>query len=421
MSYEKSIIGSLMLDPRAIESVKAIVSPDDFANSHLAEVLGAIYALSDNDKPIDVLSLADELKSAKYNSRIGVSDLADMQDEVPSAAHVEHYARGVKDDAKRRAVQRVSDNAINAESGTEAVEEAINALTSLDSGQGDRQVDANQALISVMDKTEAIFNGDIKLQSTGFADLDEQIGGFEGGRLYILGARPAMGKSALALNFALTAIKNNIPTMVFSLEMPSEEVMYRMICAASGLNTRAQRDMQESDWPLLTGGFNVLKDKPLIIDDSGGYTISFLKSQIRAHAAKHEESFYIVDYIQLMKINGFDEVVGFGEISKELKTLAKDIGMPIVILSQLNRGLEQRTDKRPMNSDIRSSGQLEQDADVIIFIYRDEVYFENSEFKGTAELIIRKNRGGEMGTVRVRDELRFARFANIGGGYNDYN
>ena len=418
MSYEKSIIGSLMLDPRAVEGVKAIVSPSDFANSGLSEVLGAIYALSDNDKPIDVLSLSEELSNPKYCSGIGTAQLAEMQDEVPSAANVEYYAERVRDGAKRRAVQRVSECAVNAESGAEAVDEALKALLSINTEQKDNQIHINDSLVAVIAKVESLFNGGTVYQSTGLKDLDEQIGGFEGGRLYVLGARPAMGKSALALNMALDAIKKDIPTMVFSLEMPHDEVTYRMICAASGLNTRAKKDMQESDWPTLTAGFSVIKDKPLIIDDSAGYTVSYLKNAIRTHASKHDTSFYVIDYLQLMRIDGDNRVQGIGAITRELKILAKDIGRPILLLSQLNRSLEQRPDKRPITSDLRESGEIEQDADVIMFIYRDEVYNENSEEKGIAEIIVRKNREGESGIVRVRSELQHARFSDIGGSYN---
>ena len=421
MSYEKSIIGSLMLDPRAIESVKAIVSPDDFANSHLAEVLGAIYALSDNDKPIDVLSLADELKSAKYNSRIGVSDLADMQDEVPSAAHVEHYARGVKDDAKRRAVQRVSDNAINAESGAEAVDEAIKALMDANSDQEDTQKDINESLMGVMAHVESIFNGDLIGQSTGLKDLDAMLGGLFGGKLYIIGGRPGSGKTVLGINMVLQAMKDDTAAQVYTMEMSHQEITLRMICALSGLNTRAKLDMQDHDWALLTTGFTMLKDKPLKIDDSGGYGISYLKNNIRTHAAKHAKSVYMVDYLQLMKTTNDNREAGIAEISRELKTLAQEIDRPILLLVQLNRGLESRPDKRPVSSDIRESGSIEQDADVIIMAYRDEMYNENSEFKGVAELLVRKHRDGETGTVRVRSELKHSRFTDLTGGYNDYS
>lgn len=417
MRFEQSVIGSLILDNNAVQTVRGIVSPSDFHNSDLSEALRAIYNLADAEKPIDVFTLMDELANPKYQTRLELGDLSDIQDSVPSAANVEFYSGRVKDESKRRAVYRISEAAKGAQSGAEAVDEALKQLMSVNSEQKNNQVHINDSLVSVIEETEARFNAQQSGQDlgirTGLVDLDEQIDGFAGGRLYILGARPAMGKSALALNCALNAIKKDIPTMVFSLEMPDPEVTYRMICAASGLNTRAQNNMQETDWPTLTAGFSVLKDKPLIIDDSAGYTVAYLKNAIRTHSAKHDQSFYVIDYLQLIKINGDNRVQGIGEITRELKLLAKEINKPILLLSQLSRALEQRPDKRPLMSDLRESGEVEADADVIIFIYRDEVYNENSEQKGVAELIVRKNRAGDTGTVRVKSELHCARFSDL--------
>ena len=418
MNYEKSVIGSLLLDPRVIETIKGIVNPSDFGNQHLSEALRAIYELSEKGSPVDVLSLGEELGNQKYSTDMEVRHLCDIQDETPSAANVEYYAEQVRDGAKRRVVQSVARCANEADTGAEAVEEALKTLLSINTEQKKNQVDINDALISVINQTEAKFdamaNGIELGLKTGLADLDDQIGGLEGGRLYVLGARPAMGKSVIGLNVALQAVKKGIPTVVFSLEMPTEEVTYRMICAASGLNTRAQNNMQDSDWGLMTAGFNVLKDKPLTIDDSAGYTVSYLKNSIRTHASKHDDSFYVIDYLQLINIKGDNRVQGIGQITRELKLLAKELNRPILILSQLNRSLENRPDKRPIMADLRESGEIEQDADVIIFIYRDEIYFENSEFKGIAELLVRKNRGGETGVVRVKSELQCARFSNLG-------
>lgn len=417
MSFEQSVIGSLILDNGVVETIRGIVAPSDFHNSDLSEALRAIYNLHEKQKPIDVFTLADELDNQKYQTNLDLTSIAEIQDRVPSAANVTFYAERVKDDSRRRAVYRISEAAKEADTGAEAVDEALKALVSVNSDQKKSQAHINDALSRVIEETEAMFeaqnNGiDIK-QKTGLIDLDEIIGGFESGRLYVLGARPAMGKSALALNCALNAAKNNIPTMVFSLEMPDTEVTYRMVCAASGLNTRAQSNMQESDWPLITAGFSVLKDKPLIIDDSAGYTVSYLKNSIRTHAAKHDKGFYVIDYLQLIKVNGDNRVQGIGEITRELKILAKEIERPILLLSQLNRSLENRPDKRPLMSDLRESGEIEQDSDVIMFLYRDEIYNEDSDQKGIAEILVRKNRAGETGVVRVKSELQHARFSNL--------
>jgi replicative DNA helicase len=197
------------------------------------------------------------------------------------------------------------------------------------------------------------------------------------------------------------------------MEMPAEEITYRMICAATGLNTRAQNNMENEDWTKLTAGFSILKDKNLIIDDGSGRDIHHLKTSIRNHNAKHGQGFYVIDYLQLMTIKGENRIQGIGQVTRELKNLARELDVPILLLSQLSRGLEQRPDKRPLMSDLRESGEIEQDADVIVFIYRDEVYNENSEQKGITELIVRKYRQGETGTVRVSTQLQHARFVNL--------
>ena len=417
MKFERSVIGSLLINKSAIETVRGIVQPSDFHNVDYSEALRAIYNLADSDKPVDVFTLHDELQKEKYSCGMGLGDFGDLSDEVPSAANVEYYSERVLDDSRRRAVHRVAEAANNADSGSEAVDEALKQLTELSTGKKNTESHINQALSRCIEETESIFNGDVEYIKTGLADLDEMINGFTGGRLYVLGARPAMGKTALALNFALDAIKKSIPVMFFSMEMTSEELVLRLICSAASMNTKAQNNMQDDDWAKMTAGFSVLKDKPLIIDDGAGHDINYVKSSIRTHAAKHGKSLYIIDYLQLMRIKGENRVQGIGEITRELKILAKEIGQPVLLLSQLSRGLEQRPDKRPVMSDLRESGEIEQDADVIMFIYRDEVYFENSDFKGVAEVLVRKHRQGETGTVRISSELQYARFKNLGGSY----
>ena len=421
MKFEGSVIGSLLINKSAIETVRGIVQPSDFFNVDYSEALRAIYNLADSDSPVDVFTLHDELQKDKYSCKMGRMDLNDLLDSVPSAANVEYYAERVLDESKRRSVHRVAEAANNADSGSEAVDEALKQLTELNKGKQNTESHINQALSRCIEETESIFNGDVEYIKTGLTDLDEMINGFTGGRLYVLGARPAMGKTALALNFALDAIKKDVPVMFFSMEMTSEELVLRLICSAASMNTKAQNNMQDDDWAKMTAGFSILKDKKLIIDDGAGHDINYIKSSIRNHAAKNEKAFYILDYLQLMRVKGENRIQGIGEITRELKILAKEVGRPILLLSQLSRGLEQRPDKRPVMSDLRESGEIEQDADVIMFIYRDEVYFENSEFKGVAEVLVRKHRQGETGTVRILSELQYARFKNLGGASSSYN
>jgi replicative DNA helicase len=412
------VIGSLLINKSAIETVRGIVQPSDFHNSDYSEALRAIYNLADNEKPVDVFTLHDELQKEKYSCRMDLSDINDLSDSVASAANVEYYAERTLDDSKRRAVHRVAEAANVADSGAEAVDEALKQLIALNTEKKNTESHINQALSECIEQTESIFRGDISYTKTGLTDLDEMINGFTGGRLYVLGARPAMGKTALALSFALDAIKKDIPVMFFSMEMTSDELVLRMICAAASMNTKAQNNMQDDDWAKMTAGFSILKDKPLIIDDGAGHDINYIKSSIRTHAAKTDNALYILDYLQLMRIKGENRVQGIGEITRELKILAKEINCPILILSQLSRGIEQRPDKRPVMSDLRESGEIEQDSDVIMFIYRDEVYSENSDSKGIAEILVRKHRQGETGCVRVSSELQYARFKNLGYSHN---
>jgi len=418
MNLERSVIGAMLLDNLCIELVKTKIGASDFQNQNLAAVFRCICDLREKDEGCDTLTVFDALQNPKYMCSLSLDDLLLIEDETPSAANVEHYSERLRDHAKRRLVQSLSSIAETSESGAEAVDEAMKQLISINQEEKRTQKHINDALNEVIARTERIFNNEgSEYIKTGLADMDAQIDGFADGGLYVLGARPSMGKTALALNFVNQAIFKDIPTMFFTMEMPSDEVTYRQICAAASLNTGAQKNMQEEDWPKITAGFNMLKDKPFIIDDGAGYNIDYLKNNIRTHASKHDKSFYVIDYLQLIRIKGDDAVRGTGEITRELKLLAMSIRRPILLLSQLNRGLEQRPDKRPNMSDLRQSGEIEQDADVIIFIYRDEVYNENSQDKGIAELIVRKNRQGETGTVRVASQLQYSRFADLKGAY----
>jgi len=417
MNIERAVIGSMMIDNYCIELVKTKVSQGDFHNANLAAVFRCICEMSEKGEGCDVMTVYDALQNPKFMCALSIEELLALVEETPSAANVEHYAERLRDHAKRRLVHSLASVAETAENGAQAVDEALKQLISINQEETRTQKHINDVLTEVLERTDRIFSGESDdYIKTGLADLDAVIDGFAAGGLYVLGARPSMGKTALALNFVNQAIFNNVATMFFTMEMPADEVTYRQICAAGSLNTKAQKNMQESDWPKMTAGFSKLKDKPLIIDDAAGYTVDYLKNSIRTHAAKHEKSFYAIDYLQLMQIKGSDPVRGIGEITRELKLLAMNIKRPILLLSQLNRGLEQRTDKRPLMSDLRQSGEIEQDADVIIFIYRDEVYNEDSSDKGIAELLVRKNRQGETGTVRVCSQLQYSRFVDLASG-----
>jgi len=413
INFESNVIGALMLDNSAIASVRTILAPEEFQNSDFSEIYRCMLELTDKSAPCDVLSLAEALLNDKYTTSIGLEFLGDTQDCTASAANVEYYAEQVKDQALKRKVQSIIHTVADCETGAEAVEQVLQQLTQVGCGNNKTSFHINDALNEVTEEIEGIFNNTTQFIKSGLEQLDSKIYGFTGGLLYIIGARPSMGKTSLMLNIAAKAAKDGMPTKIFSLEIPKKSCAYKMVCAASNLNTRAKHDMQDEDWNKLSAGFLALKDQPIEFDERSGYGISYLKNSIRTHHQKHGRGFYLIDYLQLMKINGDDRVKGIGEISRELKGLAKEIDSPIVLISQLNRGLEQRPDKRPIMSDLRESGELEADADVIIMIYRDEVYNEDSPAIGIAELIVRKHREGEIGTAFVSARLQYSRFDNL--------
>ncbi len=413
INFEANIVGSLILDNSAITTVGTIINPGDFQNSDYSEIFRCMLEMSDRSAPCDVFTLSDALLNNKYKVCLGITELSDLLENTASAANVEHHAEQVKDQSLKRKVKSISHLAEDCESGAEAVEQAIQELTTVGCLNNKTNFHINDALTSVIDRVEGIFNNTTQFIKSGLEQLDILIHGFSGGGLYVVAARPGMGKSVLALNIATKTAMDGIHTKVFSLEMPKDEVCYRMICCSANLNTRAQYNMQEEDWGKLTAGFNLLKDTCLEIDDGTGYTVGYLKNAIRTHSQKNGKGLYIIDYLQLIRIKGENRVTGIGEITRELKGLAKEIDSPIILLSQLNRGLEQRSDKRPVMADLRESGEIEQDADVIIMVYRDEVYNEQTESKGIAELIVRKNRQGALGTAYVGSALQHAKFQNL--------
>ena len=416
MNFEGMIIGSLILDNGSIETVRGIVEPHQFESGDLGEVYRCILELADRDAPVDAFSLADALSSDKYHTSLGLTELADIGEHTASAANVDYYAKQVFDSFLKRRVQSISSLAGEADSGADAVELAIAELTKIGCGDNETSVHINDAINETIKEIEDIFEDRIKYVKSGIASLDDMINGFTGGKLYVIAGRPGMGKSVLGINLATKASREGIPTKIYSLEMPYAEVSYRMICAVGNLNTRARNNMQEDDWPKLTTGISIIKDLPIEIDDGTGYTISYLKNSIRTHAKKYGAGLYVIDYLQLIAIKGDNRVSGIGEITRALKGLAKEIDAPIILLSQLNRGLESRPCKRPLNSDLRESGEIEQDADVILMLYRDEVYNDDSQAKGVVEIIARKNRQGEMGTAYAASKLQFSRFENLTAG-----
>ena len=434
LEAEQSVIGALMLDNRAVDRVISLVNPEDFYQINNKLIFEAILQLANRSQPLDVLTVAEHLKTHGELERAGgESYLYELAHNTPSAANVEAYAEIVRDRAILRKLIETSTDIIDrafSNDGSEvkdlldqAEQGVFNIAESHDKGQG--PVDIASLLAIATEKIDALYHQeqDVTGLPGGFADLDEMTSGFQAGDLVIVAGRPSMGKTVFGVNIAenigmLAAQGKAKPVLIFSLEMPAESLAMRMMSSLGRINQHNLRTGQltDEDWPRLTSAVSMLSEAKIFIDDTPGLSPAEMRSRARRLAREHGGlSMIVVDYMQLMRVPGFkDNRVGeVSEISRSLKGLAKELSIPLIALSQLNRGLEQRPNKRPVMSDLRESGSIEQDADLIIFLYRDEVYHEDSPDKGVAEIIIAKHRNGPIGTVRLTFLGQFVRFDNF--------
>ena len=441
-SAEKAVIGGLIISPNRYADVSGIVEPEDFYYGINREIYQSIVTLADSMQSIDIITLADALDSRDMLDRVGgLPFLAEITDSITSAANIVSYATAVKDKSRQRSLiltgEKIVEMGYSSEMTTEEkISESQSCLLSMETHQGEEAAQANSAIKQVIADIDYRFNnpGVIGIQ-TGFKAIDEKIGGIRNQNLFIMAGRPAMGKTTLAMNIAEHNARSDVPVLVFSAEMSREELMERMISSAGGLSFSKVRSgqLEESggDWPKLTAGITALKDRPLYIDDRGGLSISQIQSTARKQKQRNDIKLIIVDYLQLLSGKGQSREQEVSTISRGLKALAKELDIPVIAVSQLSRKCEERSNKRPMSSDLRDSGAIEQDADIIAFIYRDEVYDENSEHKGIAELIFTKARNFQTGTVMLASRLDICKFDTLsyeppplqdaktkGGGFN---
>jgi len=429
---EQSILGGLMLDNSKWDVVGDKVLEEDFYRHDHRLIFRVISRLAGAGSALDVVTVAEELESIDelVNSG-GIAYLGQLVEKTPSASNVRAYA----DIVHERAILRrligvsgdISDNAFNPKGRTssELLDEAerkVFQIAESRTGQEGGPQSVNPILTTTLERIDELFNATDSITgvTTGFADLDEMTSGLQSSDLVIVAARPSMGKTAFAMNLVESVlIKGERPVLVFSMEMPSDSLLMRMISSLGMINQTRVRSgkLEEDDWPRLTSAVSMLKDKPLYIDDTAGLSPTELRSRARRVRRELKQDFgmIMIDYLQLMQIPGYKEgrTNEVSEISRSLKALAKELQCPVVALSQLSRGLEQRTDKRPMNSDLRESGAIEQDADVIMFIYRDEYYNEESPDKGLAEIIIGKQRNGPIGKVKLSFEGQYTKFNDL--------
>ncbi len=434
---EQSMLGGLMLDNSTWDQVGEIVVEDDFYRKDHRLIFRAIRNLSENSTPFDVVTLSEWLENNnELDNAGGLSYLGMLANNTPSAANIKAYANIVRERSVLRSLigagTKISDSGFNTEgrSSTELLDDAERMVFEIAekgaSNKGGFEV-IKDVLVNVVDRIDHLFNqdGSITGLPTGYNDLDDLTSGLQDGDLIIVAGRPSMGKTTFSMNIAEhAAMTGDKPVAVFSMEMPADSLAMRMISSLGRIDQNKVRSgkLSDDDWPRLTSAIGLLQEKPLFIDDTGGLSPNELRARCRRLTREHGQlGLVVIDYLQLMQVPGFKEnrTAEISEISRSLKGLAKEMNVPVIALSQLNRSLEQRPDKRPVMSDLRESGAIEQDADVIIFIYRDEVYNEESPDKGTAEILIRKQRNGPIGTVRLTFLGKYTRFENFISNYGD--
>lgn len=433
---EQAIIGGLMLENQVWDKISSKVAEEDFYRTEHRFLYRAIVTLANKSQPFDVVTLLDTLKSNNaLDDAGGEAYLFELANNTPSVANVSAYAEIVREKSVQRQLISVAtdiaDSAYNP-NGREVpelldfAESKVFAIAEQTATNGSPEP-IKSILVKAVERIDALYNsGDaITGLATGLSDLDQLTSGLQSSDLIIVAGRPSMGKTTLAMNMAEhAAIKSGKPVLVFSMEMPAESLAMRMMSSLGRIDQHRIRTgkLDDDDWPRVTSAVHMLSEAPLFIDDTPGLSPSEMRARARRLVKEHGPlALVVVDYLQLMKVPGFkadNRTAEISEISRSLKSLAKELKVPVIALSQLNRSLEQRQDKRPVMSDLRESGAIEQDADLICFIYRDEVYNDESPDKGTAEVIIAKQRNGPIGKVRVAFLGKYTRFEDLA--FNGY-
>lgn len=431
---EQAVLGSMLIDPDTWDKVSELVTDGEFYNRSHQIVFKAILELLGKNQPVDLITVSELLENKdQLDDAGGFAYLGELARNTPSSANVTSYAQIIRERAITRELigvaNEIAEVGYNPEGRDSAdmldmAESKVFEIAERRTGESDGPQSIENVLGKTIDRLEALIktNKEVTGVTTGFTDLDKKTSGLQPSDLIIVAARPSMGKTTFAMNLAENAmLAEDKPVLVFSLEMPSEQIMMRMLASLSRVDQTKIRTAQldDDDWARISNTMANLKEKDnIFVDDSSGLTPMEVRSRARKLARERGGlSMIMVDYLQLMRVPSLSEnrTLEIAEISRSLKALAKELNIPVVALSQLNRSLEQRADKRPVNSDLRESGSIEQDADLIMFIYRDEVYHENSEYKGVAEIIIGKQRNGPIGTSRLTFQGQFSRFDNYAG------
>ncbi|WP_019243378.1 replicative DNA helicase [Bacillus massilioanorexius] len=433
---EQAVLGAIFLQPSSLIVASELLIPEDFYRIAHQKIFEVMLKLNNSGSVVDLITVTEELAATKSLEDVGgVAYLSELADSTPTAANIEYYAKIVDEKSLLRRTIRVATQIVqDGYSREDEVEAYISeAEKSIMEVAQQKNAGAFQnikdVLVSAYDNIEVLANrkGDITGIPTGFAELDRMTAGFQRNDLIIVGARPSVGKTAFALNIAQNvATKTEENVAIFSLEMGAEQLVMRMICAEGNINAQNLRTgaLTDEDWRKLTMAMGSLSNAGIFIDDTPGVRIGDIRSKCRRLKQEHGLGMILIDYLQLIRgdgNSGENRQQEVSEISRSLKALARELKVPVIALSQLSRGVEQRQDKRPMMSDIRESGSIEQDADIVAFLYRDDYYDKESENKNIIEIIIAKQRNGPVGTVSLAFVKEYNKFVNLETRYDDSN
>ena len=424
---EQSVLGGILLENESLYKALETLTEEDFYKPSHQKIFKALITLSEKGEPADLITLTEELKNQGFLNEVGGSGyLASLINNVPTAANVPYYAKIIREKAILRRLIHVSTDIIS-----KGYQDNPNLDEFLDSAEKSIFEVSNKRFKGGFTPIREVVKSGFKIIEhlyekketitgipTGFEELDRLTSGFQPSDLIIIAGRPSMGKTSLVLNMVQhTSIQAKVPVAIFSLEMSKEQLVMRMLTAIAKVDSARLRigRLTDHDWPKLTKAAGQLSEAPIFIDDSPMLSVLEIRAKCRRLKVEHKLGAIVVDYLQLMRSHSFTESreKEISEISRGLKALAKELSVPVIALSQLNRAVENRNDKRPQMADLRESGAIEQDADVIGFIYRDEVYNKDSEWKGTAEFIISKQRSGPTGLVRMAFLSQYATFENL--------
>lgn len=426
LEAEQSVLGSLLIDRDAIIKVASLIKPDDFFHGANGTIYAAILELYNRREPTDFLTLSDELARKERLDQVGgIAYLSSLLNAVPTAVHVEYYGKIVERTSTLRRLidagaQIVGIGYRDGIDTDEALDLAQRAVLDITQGRTNRDFQSiAEVLERFFDRIDYLqqHRGESVGVPTGFTDLDQLTGGLQKSDLIIIGARPSVGKTAFSLGLAYGAAVTHGKTVgLFALEMAAEQLVQRLLSTETGVDAHRLRlgQIDDNEWDRVSRAFGRLAEAKIFIDDSAALNVMEVRTKARRLQAEHGLDLLIIDYLQLLSARRSENrVQEISEISRGLKGLARELNIPVVALSQLSRGIETRADHRPMLSDLRESGSIEQDADIVMFLYRDEVYDPNSERKGIAEIIVAKHRNGPVGTVNLRFFTQTGRFADL--------